>query len=253
MHQFDLKDKIALVTGGSKGIGLGLARALGQAGAEVVIANRNAEAGEAAAGRLRAEGVQIHFHPADISNVHSVRALVDAVVARHGRIDVLVNNAGVIIRKPALDYTEEDWDSTVDINLKGSFFCSQAVAAHMKQQGGGKIIIISSVLSQMCQHGRSVYSVTKAGLMHMTKALAMEWSPFGINVNGIGPGCTLTELNEQHFKDHPDDLAHIVRGIPLGRPALPADYAGAVVFLASSASDYVSGQTLLVDGGMIVT
>lgn len=253
MNLFDLTGKVAVITGGSKGIGFALSEGLARAGASVVIASRNAEVGQRAIQALLNEGLSISFLPADISKLSSIRNLFDSVLAVHGKIDILVNNAALIIRKTAKDYTEEDWDHTVDTNLKGTFFCCQLAAQHMETRGGGKIINISSVLSQMCQNGRSVYSVTKAGIMHMTKALALEWGPYGINVNSIGPGCTLTDLNSQHFNDHPDELNHIVAGIPLGRPAKPDDMIGAVLFLASSASDYVSGHTLLVDGGMIVT
>lgn len=253
MKLFDLTGKIALVTGGSKGIGFGLSKGLAQAGATVIIANRNEQQGQQAVKRLQAMGLKASFKVVDISQRASIKALFEQVVAEHGGLDILVNNAAVIIRKPAADYTEEDWDTTVDINLKGTFFCSQCAFDIMKNRGKGKIINLSSVLSQMCQHGRSVYSVTKAGIAHMTKALAMEWSPYGICVNSFGPGMTHTELNEQHFKDHPDDLAHIVEGIPVGRGGTPDDYIGVVIFLASEASDYVTGQTLLVDGGMVIT
>lgn len=250
-NSFDLSGKNALVTGGSKGIGLGLARGLAQAGAHVVIANRSSDEGHAAAERLTSEGLDVQFLQVDISDLTSIRSLFDNLFKLVPQLDILVNNAGIIIRKQAIDYTEEDWDKTLNVNLKGTFFCSQLAASDMRKRHYGKIINTTSVLSQMCQSGRSVYSVTKAGIMHMTKALAMEWSPWGINVNAMGPGCTKTELNEQHFRDHPDDLANILKGIPMGRQGIPADCAGAVVFLASSAADYITGQTILVDGGMI--
>lgn len=253
MKIFDLTGKVALITGGSKGIGLALSRGLARAGATVVIANRNEEVGQRTVEVFRAEGLSISFFPVDISRLSSIQDLFDRVLAVYSKIDILVNNAALIIRKLADEYTEKDWNDTVDTNLKGTFFCCQLAAHHMKARGGGKIINLSSVLSQMCQPGRSVYSVTKAGIMHMTKALALEWGPYGINVNSIGPGCTLTDLNRKHFNDHPNELAQIVVGIPLGRPATPEDMVGAVLFLASSASDYVTGHTLLVDGGMVVT
>ena len=252
MDIYDLSGKTALVTGGSRGIGFALSRGLARAGATVIIANRNEEQGEDAAKRLRGEGLAVSFKAVDIGSLSSIEALFVHVEREFGGLDILLNNAAVIIRKPALEFSEADWDATIDINLKGTFFCSQKACEIMKKKGKGKIINVSSVLSQMCQHGRAVYSVTKAGIAHMTKALAMEWSRFGINVNCFGPGMTFTELNEQHFKDNPDDLAHILSGIPLARGGVPDDYVGVAVFLASSASDYVAGQTLLVDGGMVI-
>ncbi len=250
---FNIKGKNILVTGGSKGIGFGIAEGLAAAGARVLIANRNVQEGEAAAEELRAKGYAVDFYPVDISSMDSIRQLMQHTLSLFGDLDVLVNNAGVVVRKQAIDYTEQDWDMTVDINLKGTFFCSQLAAEHMIKKKRGKIINTSSVMSEMCIQGRSVYSMTKAGITHMTKALATEWSPFGINVNALGPGLTITNLNEQHFKNNPDDLNRLVSGIPIGRPALPVDYVGATIFLASEASDYVTGVTLLVDGGMAFT
>jgi NAD(P)-dependent dehydrogenase (short-subunit alcohol dehydrogenase family) len=178
--------------------------------------------------------------------------MVPEVIKQFGKIDILVNNAAAIIRKPAEKYTEEDWDTMGDTNFKGTFFMSKFVVKEMMKRKKGKIINISSVLSQMGQVGRSIYASTKAGISHMTRVTGIEWIKYGINVNAIGPGLTVTELNREFFQTHPDDYQKILNGIPANRGAQPDDYIGAAIFLASDASDYMVGQTLIVDGGMTI-
>ncbi len=252
MSMFDLSGKIAIVTGGNQGIGFGIARGLVGAGATVVIANRRAAEGQKAAETLKKEGFNATAISTDVSQKSSIAAMVEKVIGEYGKIDILVNNAGVIIRKPLEEFEENEWDTIMNTDLRGLFFCCQLVGREMIKQKKGKIINISSVVSQITQPGRGVYAIAKAGVSHLTRALALEWSRYNINVNAIGPGLTMTPINQKYFEDNPAELKKMVSDIPIGREAYPKDYAGTAVFLASDASDYVTGQTLLVDGGMTI-
>jgi len=249
---FDLSGKIAIVTGGNQGIGFGIARGLAGAGATVVIANRRAEEGQKAAEVLRGEGYKAAAIPVDVSKRSSIDAMVSRVISEYGGIDILVNNTGIILRKPAEEFTEEEYDRIMDINVKGMFFCCQAVGREMLKKQKGKIINVSSIIAQQLQHNRSVYAISKAGVSNLTRSLAMEWSKYHINVNAIAPGVTITPLNQKYFEEHPDELKGFADATPIGRVAYPDDYAGAAVFLASEASDYITGHTLLVDGGRAI-
>ncbi|MCK4221274.1 MAG: glucose 1-dehydrogenase [Dehalococcoidia bacterium] len=252
MDIFDLSGKTAIVTGGNQGIGFAIARGLATAGASVVIANRRAAEGRKAAGLLGSDGFTAAAIPTDVSSTSSVAELVSGTVAEFGKIDILVNAAAVIVRRPVEDISEEEWDGLMDINLKGLFFCCQLVGRHMIERRKGKIINISSNISQSIQVLRSIYAVSKAGVSHLTRALALEWAKYNINVNAIGPGPTITPFNRKYFDEHPDDLRQRIDSIPMGRMGDPSDYVGAAVFLASGASDFVTGQTLLVDGGSTI-
>jgi NAD(P)-dependent dehydrogenase (short-subunit alcohol dehydrogenase family) len=252
MNMFDLTGKIAIVTGGNQGIGLGITRGLAGAGATVVIANRRAAEGQKAAAALQKEGFNVIAIPTDVSQKASVATMVEKVMNEYKKIDILVNNAAVMIRKPLEEFEENEWDTILNTNLRGLFLCCQLVGQEMIKRKKGKIINISSVLSQVVQSGRGVYATAKAGVSHLTRALAMEWSKYNININAIGPGLTMTPINEKYFGENPDELKRIINTIPIGREAYPVDYAGTAVFLASDASDYVTGQTLLVDGGMTI-
>jgi NAD(P)-dependent dehydrogenase (short-subunit alcohol dehydrogenase family) len=252
MSIFDLSGKVAIVTGGNQGIGFGISRGLAGADATVVIANRRADEGQKAAETLQKEGLNAISIPTDVSQKSSTAAMVEKVIGEFGKIDILVNNAGVIIRKPLEEFEETEWDTIMNTNLRGLFLCCQFVGREMIKQKKGKIINISSILSQITQPGRGVYATAKAGVSHLTRALALEWGRYNINVNAIGPGVTITPINQKYFEDNPTELKKIVSDIPIGREAYPRDYAGAAVFLASDASDYVTGQTLLVDGGMTI-
>ena len=249
MKLFDLSGKVAIVTGGNRGIGFAIARGLAEAGAAVVIANRNAEAGQQAAAALRADGFKTTSVAADISVKSSVQNLVGRVIEEFDRIDILVNSAGVIDRGPVEDFSETQYDYIMDINLKGVFFSCQLVGQEMIKQGKGKIINISSNVSEVIQAGRVVYAASKAGLSHLTRGLALEWARHNINVNAIGPGPTITELNRKFFEENPADLQARIDSIPMARVGDPLDHVGAAIFLASDASNYITGQTLLVDGG----
>ncbi len=252
MDLFDLSGKTAIVTGGNRGIGFAIAKGLAIAGAAVVIANRRGTEGQRAAESLKAEGFEAMAIPTDVASRSSVADLVSDVLGRFGKIDVLVNSAGVILRGPVEDFSEEEWDIILDINLKGLFFCCQLVGKEMIKRRKGKIINISSNVSEVVQPGRSIYAVSKAGVSHLTRALALEWARYNINVNAIGPGPTITELNKTYFEENPDDLKDRIDSIPMGRMGKPSDHVGAAVFLASDASDFITGQTLLVDGGSTI-
>jgi NAD(P)-dependent dehydrogenase (short-subunit alcohol dehydrogenase family) len=252
MNMFDLTGKIAIVTGGNQGIGLGITRGLAGAGATVVIANRRAAEGQKAAESLKKEGLKAIPIPTDVSDESSVAALVSKVIDSYGKIDVLVNNAGVIIRKPAEEMSREDWDHIMNTNLRGVFFCCQLVGREMIKQKKGKIINISSDASQRAMPERSVYATSKAGVSHLTRCLAVEWAKHNINVNAIGPGPTHTPLNKKYYEENPDKLQQTVQSIPMGRMGDTSDYIGAAVFLASEASNFMTGQTLLIEGGSTI-
>lgn len=249
MKLFDLSKKIAIVTGGNQGIGLAIAEGLATAGATVIIANRRGEEGQKAAESLRKAGLNAMSIPTDVTSKSSIVALTAKTVADYGGIDILVNNAAVIVRKPAEETTEEEWDYVMDINLKGLFLCCQLIGTEMIQRKRGKIINISSDVSQIVRPNRSVYAVSKAGVSHLTRALALEWAKYNVNVNAIAPGPTVTPLTSKRLEQHPEDLRATISLIPLGRMGYPADHVGTAIFLASEASNFVTGQTLFVDGG----
>lgn len=249
MELFDLSGKTAIVTGGNQGIGFAVANGLARVGASVVIANRRASEGKKAADFLRQGGFNAVAIPTDVGIKSSVADLISKVLDVFHQIDILVNSAGVILRGPIEDFSEENWNYIFDINLRGLFFCCQLVGKEMIQRKKGKIINISSNVSEVVQPGRSVYAVSKAGVSHLTRALALEWAKYNINVNAIGPGPTITDLNRKYFEENPGDLKERIDSIPMGRMGDPSDHVGAAVFLASNASDFITGQTLLVDGG----
>jgi len=252
MDIFDLSGKVAIVTGGNQGIGLAISRGLAEAGAAVIIANRRAEEGKQAAESLKKNGLNVISIPIDVSDEASIAEMVSNVVENLGKIDILVNNAGVIIRKAAEEVTREDWDYMMNINLRGVFSCCQLVGREMIKQKKGKIINISSDASQRATPERSVYATSKAGVSHLTRCLAVEWAKHNINVNAIGPGPTHTPLNKKYYEENPDKLQQTVQSIPIGRMGDTSDYIGAAVFLASEASNFMTGQTLLIEGGSTI-
>ncbi|MEK7338203.1 MAG: SDR family oxidoreductase [candidate division NC10 bacterium] len=245
---FDLSGKVALVTGASRGLGEGMALALARAGAACVLVSRSAKDLKTVAERVEGLGRRALVVPANVTDVKSVEAMAAKAVERFGRVDILVNNAGVNVRKPATDFTEADWDQVLDVNLKGAFFTTLAVGRGMLRRKSGRIINICSLTSAIGIRHIPAYAASKGGLLSLTRALAVEWAPHGITVNAIGPGYFITEMTQPLFED-PERRAWIESRIPLGRPGQPADLGGAVVFLASDASSYVTGQILFVDGG----
>jgi NAD(P)-dependent dehydrogenase (short-subunit alcohol dehydrogenase family) len=250
MTMFDLGGTVAIVTGGNRGIGYGITCGLAEAGATVVIANRNTADGKRIARVSTKKGLKVTAIPADVSSLSSIRKMVARVINEFGKIDVLVNNAAVTVRKAPEDFTEADWNVVMDTDLKGMFFCSQAVGREMMRKKKGRIINVSSVNSRIISPNRAVYCAAKGGVTQLTRALAVEWAKHGITVNAIAPGLTITDINREYFQDRPAELKKVLQHIPLAKPADISDYAGAAVFFASDASRYTTGQTLFVDGGM---
>jgi 2-deoxy-D-gluconate 3-dehydrogenase len=250
--EFDLTGRIALVTGGSSGIGHEIAKTLARKGARVVISNRRKEEGEKAArviAEMRGEAIAI---PADVSQKKSVEEMVQKALKQFGRIDILVNSAGINIRKPALDFEESDWDQVIDINLKGTFLTCQAVGRIMVEQKRGKIINISSSVEKIGMEMRIAYCASKGGISQLTKSLAIEWAPYGVNVNAVGPGFTRTALLAKLIEQDPTFIPMVQKRVPLGRLGLPEEVASVVLLLASDAGDYITGQTYFVDGGWTI-
>lgn len=258
LDRMRLDGKVALVTGGSQGLGLGAAQALAEAGADVAIAARSADRLAEAAARIEARGRRALPVPVDLSDVRAAMATVDRTVATLGRLDILVTAAATQLRKPILQVTPDDWEHLVAVNLRAVYFMCQHAARHMLKRdqpdnngARGKIINVVSLTAVGAWPNVSVYGTTKGGVAQMTKAMALEWGPLGICANAIGPGTFRTELTKPLYDD-PERAERIVSRIPLGRPGLPDDVAGAVVYLASPASDYVTGQVLWIDGGWLV-
>jgi len=245
---FNLAGRTALVTGANTGLGQGIAIALAQAGADVVAAGRSA-ADETGA-QVRALGRRFLDVRADLSSTAPMRDVVAAAVGLNGRLDIVVNNAGIIRRADSVDVDEADWDAVIDTNLKSVFFLSQAAARHMAAHGGGKIVNIASLLSFQGGVRVPAYAASKSAVAGLTRALANEWAAQGINVNAIAPGYFDTN-NTAALRADPVREPAILARIPAGRWGLPGDLAGAAVFLASRASDYVHGIVLPVDGGWL--
>jgi 2-dehydro-3-deoxy-D-gluconate 5-dehydrogenase len=247
-NPFDLSGKVAVVTGANTGIGQGIALALAAAGADVAAVGRTPA--QETVEKVRALGRRAEIISADLSTIEPVNRVVDEAVDKLGGLDILVNNAGIIRRNDSLDFTEEDWDAVVDTNLKSVFFLCQAAGKHMVAQGRGKIINIASMLT--FQGGIRVpsYTASKSGIGGLTKLLANEWAAKGVNVNAIAPGYIATN-NTAALQADENRNRSIMERIPAGRWGDPADMGGAAVFLASSASDYVQGHILAVDGGWL--
>lgn len=247
LDTFTLTDKIAIVTGASQGIGEGIAVALAEAGADVVLASRNLASLEAVASRIAALGRTAMPVRVDVAQRADHDRLVAATLDRWGRIDILVNNAGTNVRVPAEDFREEDWDVVVNTNLKGTFFLTQLVGRQMIARRRGKIVNIASLASITGLPNLAAYTSSKGGIAALTRMLAIEWAKHQINVNAICPGYIRTSLTKA-IQDSPRG-AYIESRIPWGRWGVPDDIAGTVVFLASEASDYMTGQLIVVDGG----
>ena len=246
-----LDGRVALVTGGGRGLGLGMALTLAHFGADVALASRTESEIEEAAGMIRALGRRALALPVDVSDVGAVRAMVRKTAEHFGRLDILVNAAGINIRQPVDTFTEADWDRLMAINLKGAFFACQEAAPLLRRQGKGKIINVGSIAFEIIVPNVALYAISKGGMRQMTRSLAVEWARDNICVNAIAPGRFWTRMTDAVFSD-PGLYESAVSPIPMGRPGTAADLAGATALLASDASDYITGQTLVVDGGWLV-
>lgn len=250
MNLFDLSQKVAIVTGGNKGLGKAMALALSEAGAKLVIVGRNEELNQQLVEQIESMGRTAIGVTADLRHVDSIYKMVDESVQRMGQIDILVNNAGITHVGSALDVTEKEWDDVMELNLKSLFFCCQGVGKHMVRQGSGKIINMSSVAGATGDIGICAYTASKAAVINLTRSLALEWARFGVQVNAIGPAYIKTDFNAERL-EIPKVLERIIAKTPMKRLGQPNELAGAVTLLASNASSYITGQTLFVDGGWL--
>lgn len=245
----ELAGRVALVTGGSRGIGRGICLALAAEGAKAVINYaQNEQAAKDVVEAIEARGGEAIAVKADVSSRDAVMAMVKVALDRFGRIDILVNNAGIEMGAPFLEVTEEIWDRVVDVNLKGVFLCSQAVAKEMVATGGGKIVNITSLCGEQVWSGYSTYSTSKAGANMLTKAIAVELAPYGVNVNGIAPGTIDTDMT-RHDLNQPGEIEAVIRRTPTRSLGQPEDIAQAVVFLCSGAANWMVGEIMTIDGG----
>jgi gluconate 5-dehydrogenase len=250
LKSFDLTGKVAIVTGASRGLGQYFGRALARAGADLVITSREAgNALEEFRTEIEALGRRALALPLDVQNYDSIQRMVAKAAVHYGQIDILVNNAGCNVRKPALDVTWEDWNQVLNTNLRGTFFVAQAVTRHMVPRKYGRIINIGSVTSVAGYAGLGPYGASRGGVKQLTMSLADDWGPHGITVNCLAPGWFKTAQNAVMYENQ-EWVEYLKDRIPLKRPGQPRDLDGAIVFLASDASEYVTGQTLLVDGGI---
>jgi NAD(P)-dependent dehydrogenase (short-subunit alcohol dehydrogenase family) len=257
LPSFRLDGRLAVITGASDGIGRAFAIAYSRSGAEVVLVSRTHEKLLEVQRSIEAAGGRAHIIRADVSKMEEIRSIekqvsnrLNASKGKDGDLAlVLVNCAGFGFTKPVLDITEEDWDKILDVHAKGTFFCCQSMGRLMIERGYGKIINLSSTWSASTDMGKSVYGAAKAGVSYLTAALSTEWAPLGVRVNAIAPTSTLTESTSRSFRENEARAKRLLSRIKLGRFAVPSDLVGAAVFLASPASDFITGQTLFVDGG----
>ncbi|MFQ5997279.1 MAG: SDR family NAD(P)-dependent oxidoreductase [Dehalococcoidales bacterium] len=251
LPNFSLEGKVAIVTGGSKGIGREIALVFAEAGADVVVSSRGLDSSlEDVAEEIRKLGRRSLAIPADIRKKSDVDQMVQRTVDEFNVIDILVNNAGILLVAPFVEHSEEDWDRIMDTNLKGYYLCSQAVVKKMMAQKKGNIINMASIRSIGASRGRVGYCVSKAGVVMLTRVMALEFASYNIRVNSIAPGWIMTKLNE-HLWGDPNTRKQIEAEIPLGYLAEPSVIATAALFLASDASSYITGHTIVVDGGLL--
>jgi NAD(P)-dependent dehydrogenase (short-subunit alcohol dehydrogenase family) len=251
MPSLRLDGRIALVTGGSRGLGLGMALALAHAGADIALAARTERELDEAAMMVKEVGRRALTLTTDVSDVNAVRSMVQQTAGHFGRLDILVNAAGINIRQPVDTFTEADWEYLMAVNLKGAFFACQEAARVMRRQGKGKIINVGSIAFEIIVPNIALYAISKGGMRQMTRSMAVEWARDQIYVNAIAPGRFWTKMTDAVFSNA-DLYESAVSPIPLGRPGTASDLAGATILLASDASDYITGQTIVVDGGWLV-
>jgi 2-deoxy-D-gluconate 3-dehydrogenase len=248
-NPFDLTGKVAVVTGGNGGLGLGIAMGLASAGANIVIAARSVEKTAQALEDIRALGVEAHGITVDVTKEPAVQQMVTDTIDHMGRLDILVNNSGIAVRAQPQNLTAAQWDSVMDVNLRAAFIASKEVYPHLLKNGGGKIINIGSMYSLFGSDWGSPYAASKGGIVQLTKSLAVAWAKDNIQVNAILPGWFVTDLTRGIEEGDPERHDNVSRRIPTGRWGDPSELGGAAVFLASQASNYVTGSTLSVDGG----
>ena len=248
---FDLRGRTALVTGASRGLGRAMAVGLAKAGAELALCARDLKDLAAAKGAVEAHGVRAEIFQMDVLRKASVQEAVAAALAAFGKIDVLVNNAGVNVRKPTLELSQEEWDLVLSTNLRGYFLVAQAVAPQMIARGRGKVINIASIFGAVGMQNQLAYASSKGGVVQMTKVMAIEWAGHGVNVNAIGPTYFETPLVAA-LRNDPERFRFINERTPMGRWGQPEELEGTLIYLASRASDFVTGQTIYVDGGWTI-
>lgn len=246
----NLDGQVALVTGGGKGIGQAIALSLAECGARVVIAGRTRDDLLFTEQMVKEKGSQCLSVIADVTKVSEINEMIETSYKWQGRLDILVNSAGINIPRPSLDLTEEEWNKVIDTNLKGSFFCSQGAAKKMIPQRMGKIVNITSQLAFVGYYKRAAYCASKGGVTQFTKVLAGEWGQYGIRINCVAPTFIETQMTRPMFEDK-EFLSDVIARIPLGKLGKPSDVAGAVIYLVSDAADMVTGSTILVDGGWV--
>lgn len=249
LNRFDLTDKIAVVTGASEGIGRSLALSFAEAGAKVIACSRREQKLREVKAEIENEGQRAEIFVLDVTKISSIESLKDFILKHFGKVDVLVNNAAYKVSKSAWNVTESEWDLMLDTSLKGVFFCCQIIGSIMRNKNYGKIINLSSTFSRSSFPDQSVYATLKAGVSRLTEVLAVEWAAHGIRVNALAPTAVRTPSREESLRGK--NLRMVLSRIPLGRLATSEDIAGAAIFLASAASDFVTGQTLFVDGGWV--
>ena len=249
LSQFDLTGKVAIVTGGNGGLGLGIAMGLAGAGANIVVAARSVEKTAQALEDIRALGVEAHGITVDVTQEPAIQRMVTDTIDHLGRLDILVNNSGIAVRAQPQDLTAAQWDSVMDVNLRAAFLAAKEAYPHLVKAGGGKIINVGSMYSLFGSDWGAPYAASKAGLVQLTKSLAVAWAEDNIQVNAVLPGWFVTDLTRGVPEADPVRYDNINRRIPSGRWGEPSELGGAAVFLASQASDYVTGSVLAVDGG----
>ncbi|TAJ41685.1 MAG: glucose 1-dehydrogenase [Reyranella sp.] len=252
MKLFDLSGRVAIVTGGNGGIGLGMAKGMAEAGAAIVVAGRDATKNAAAVKEIQGLGATASAIAVDVLKEDSCHALIAETVKRHGRLDILVNNAGMSIRKQPQDFTAAEWHKVLDSNLTSAFLCSQAAYPAMKKAGAGKVINIGSMMSIFGAAFATAYAASKGGMVQMTKAMATAWAKDNIQVNSILPGWIDTALTRRAREEVQGLHESVLKRTPAGRWGIPDDFAGIAVFLAAPASDFVTGAAITVDGGYSV-
>jgi NAD(P)-dependent dehydrogenase (short-subunit alcohol dehydrogenase family) len=248
---FDLSGKVAIVTGASRGLGKAIALSLAQAGACVVGCARNTTLLNDLVEEIGRKGGKAIGLRVDLKNYDNVKSMADDVVKKFGKVDILVNNAGVVLLKPLVDSNEDEWRNVIDTNLVGCFYCCKAIGKHMIERKSGKVINMSSMRGFVGGANETSYCASKGAIIQLTKALALEWAKYNINVNAIAPGYIYTEMAAQVFDKSEELRQKILKVIPLGRIGQPEDIGALVVYLSSKASGFITGETIVIDGGQI--